>query len=263
MAAFMDTKDPLAVAVVKTIHKGDVEALKQLLHENPGLATVRLGGDNCCNSGSMSRTLLHVATDWPGHYPNGPQIIAALVAAGADVNAPFAGPHTETPLHWAASSDDVAALDALLDHGADIEAPGAVIGGGTPLADAAAFGQWKTANRLVERGAKTTLWQAAALGLIDRVREHFSEKTLTPWSPRPPQPEDAEPDEVTHAFWCACHGGQKQTAEYLYGLGADINWIGYDKLTPLGAASRSCANELVAWLIHQGAKSTEQLRGCV
>ena len=37
----------------------------------------------------------------------------------------------ETPLHWAASCDDVAVLDALLDAGADIHAPGAVIGGGS------------------------------------------------------------------------------------------------------------------------------------
>src|SRR5258707_490715 len=82
------------------------------------------------------------------------------------VTARSTGAHTETPLHWAASCDDVAALDALLEHGADIEAPGAVIGGGTPLADAVAFGQWQAARRLVERGARTTLWQAAALGLM-------------------------------------------------------------------------------------------------
>ena len=60
----------------------------------------------------MSRSLLHVVTDWPGHLANGPDSVAALVAAGADVNARFTGPHTETPLHWAASSDDVAVLDA-------------------------------------------------------------------------------------------------------------------------------------------------------
>ena len=79
----------------------------------------------------MSRTLLHVATDWPGHFPNGAATVAAIVEAGADVNARFRGPHSETPLHWAASSNDVDVLDALLDVGADIEAPGAVIAGGT------------------------------------------------------------------------------------------------------------------------------------
>ncbi|MEZ5256304.1 MAG: hypothetical protein R2705_05285 [Ilumatobacteraceae bacterium] len=70
------------------------------------------------------------------------QTIALLVAAGAGVDARFEGPHTETLLHWAASSDDVAALDALLDAGADIEADGGVIARGTPLFDAVAFGQW-------------------------------------------------------------------------------------------------------------------------
>lgn len=88
----------------------------------------------------MSRTLLHNVTDWPGHFRNGAATVALLIAAGADVNARFAGPHTETPLRWAASSDDVEVLDALLDAGADIEAPGAVIGGGSPLRDATAFG---------------------------------------------------------------------------------------------------------------------------
>jgi uncharacterized protein len=60
------------------------------------------------------------------------------VAAGAEVDARFSGAHEETPLHWAASSDDVEALNALLDAGSDIDAPGAVIGGGTPLDDAVA-----------------------------------------------------------------------------------------------------------------------------
>jgi ankyrin repeat protein len=44
-----------------------------------------------------------------------------LIQAGADPNAPVEGSwHSETPLHWAASSDDVEALDALLDTGAGI-----------------------------------------------------------------------------------------------------------------------------------------------
>ena len=69
--------------------------------------------------------------------------------------------HTETPLHWAASCDDVDVMEVLLDHGADIEAEGACIGGGTPLADAVAFGQWRAARRLIERGAEA---QSLAVG---------------------------------------------------------------------------------------------------
>jgi len=69
------------------------------------------------------------------------------------------------------------------------------------MSDAVAFGQWRAARRLVERGAQTTLWQAAALGLMDRVDEYF---TVVP----PPTP-----DEITNAFWCACHGGQRAVAE--------------------------------------------------
>jgi ankyrin repeat protein len=230
--------EPLALAAVEAIRSGDIDALKRLLDENPGLAPARIGG---------SRTLLHVATDWPGNFPNSAATVAALIAGGAEVNAPFIGRHTETPLHWAASSDDVAALDALLDHGAGIEAPGSAIGGGAPLADAVAFGQWQAARRLVERGARTTLWQAAALGLMPRVEEHFL------GDPRP------APDDVTNAFWCACHGGQREAAGYLLGRGAGRNWIGYDGMTPIDAAGRSGAGELVEWLRSQGAKRAKDL----
>jgi uncharacterized protein len=165
------------------------------------------------------------------------------VAHGADVNAPFAGCHSETPLHWAASSDDVAVIDVLLDHGANIEAPGGVIDGGAPLSDAVAFGQWKAARRLVERGARTKLWQAAALGLMVRLKECFG---VVP----PPRG-----DEITNAFWCACHGGQRATAEYLLERGADLNWVGHDGHSPLDAANRSGAAEVVQWLRSRGAKS--------
>ena len=102
----------------------------------------------------MSRTLLHIATDWPGHFPNTAATIRLLIAHGANVHESFSGPHSETPLHWAASNNDLAALDALLDAGADIEASGGLIGNGTALADAVAFGQWDAARRLISRGAR-------------------------------------------------------------------------------------------------------------
>jgi ketosteroid isomerase-like protein len=160
----VEADDGVVLRFTEAIRTGEAATLAQLLRKHPGLVTT--GG---------SRTWLHVVTDWPGHVPEAAAKIRALVAAGADVNARYAGPqHRETPLHWAASSDDIEALDALLDAGADIEADGGVIGGGTPIADAVAFGRWRAARRLLERGARTSLWQAAALGLVDRVEAELS-----------------------------------------------------------------------------------------
>jgi uncharacterized protein len=193
---------------VEAIRAGDVDSLNRLLKENPALVAARLNGDG------GERTLLHIATDWPGHFPNVRANVETLIAHGADADAEFRGCHSERPLHWAASSDDVDALDALLDHNADIEALGAVIGGGTPLADAVAFGCWRAARRLVERGAGTTLWQAAALGLMERVNGFFASDPLPTTAP------------ITNAFWSACHGGQLPAAEYLLDRGTELNWVG-------------------------------------
>jgi len=236
--------DSRAVALSEAIRAGDVGAVERLLAEHGDLATARFVDPRC----GEERSALHVATDWPGHFPNGRAVVARLIAAGADVDAAFGGRHAERPLHWAASSDDVDVLDALVEAGADIEAPGSINNGGSPLADAVAFGQWRAARRLAELGARVNLWQAAALGLGDPLER------LLEADPPP------ERDDVTNAFWCACHGGQRATAERLLARGADINWIGHDGLTPLDTAVRSDAHELADWLRSQGARSARDLR---
>jgi hypothetical protein len=50
---YIDTRDPIAVAVVNAIQKGDIPKLTQLLAENPGLSKARLGDNDPCG---MSRT---------------------------------------------------------------------------------------------------------------------------------------------------------------------------------------------------------------
>ena len=185
----LTSQDPVAVAVTQAIRAGDLPGLGRLLADHPGLATARVTEQG--EDGTGTRTLLHIAADWPGHFPRGAEVVAALVAAGADPRARFDGAHAETPLHWAASSNDVPVLDALIAAGADIEAPGAVIGGGSPLADARGFGQWRAAHRLIEHGARVTLQDAATLGLLDRVRAFVEAE-------KPPSP-----DEITSAFWGA------------------------------------------------------------
>ena len=228
----LEKAESLAVAVTEAIQSGDTHTLSVLLADHISLATAVIVDER-----GNGRTLLHVASDFPGHLPQRSETVTLLTAAGAPVDGQFQGFHSETALHWAASNDDVELAGTLLDLGANIEAGGGVIGNGTPLADAVAFGQWKAARLLVDRGASVTLWQAAALGLIDEVRSV----------------RDASPDDITNAFWCACHGGQRETAEYLLGQGAMLNWVGHDDLTPLRAAERSGADELAAWLRTQGA----------
>jgi uncharacterized protein len=238
--------EPIAVSTVSAIRNGDVDALKLLLRDNPTLATVCIT-DSC----GVSRSLLHIATDWPGHFPNVKATINTLVSAGADVNARVKNPNrklsAETPLHWAASSDDVMAIDALLDGGADIEIPGAVFTNGAPMSDAVVFAQYNAARRLLDRGARTTFWQSAALGLLDHVKESCE-------SPSPP-----EKVELTHAFWHACRGGQLETARFLLERGADLNWIGWGNYTPLRAAQDSGNEDLVSWLRNTGARLAEEL----
>lgn len=210
------------------IRTGDLETLERLLAQDPGLASAPLGGRHA------SRTPLHVAADWPGYFPNGPQVVRMLIAAGADPNA--ANPGDETPLHWAASSDDADVAAALIDGGADLEAPDGSIG--TPLANAVGYACWHVAHLLVERGARIeSAWQAAALGKLDRLEEILGERP--------------DPDVVSQAFWHACSAGERRAAEHLLARGADLAWQpDYAEGTALDAARNAGTRRanVVAWL---------------
>jgi hypothetical protein len=227
----------VADAVVAAIQSGDLEGLHQLLAEHPGVASAPLGGRY------KSRTPLHVVTDWPGYFPNGPEIVRLLVEAGADPNAHQPG--EETPLHWAASSDDWHVAAALIDAGADINAPDGSIG--TPLENAVGYGCWDVARLLVARGAAVGQpWIAAALGLLDRLAPLLGDKPSS--------------EQVSQAFWHACSGGQRRAAQYLLDRGADLEWIpDYAKGTPLDVATGEGTQRenLIGWLRDHGARSSE------
>lgn len=241
----IQSTDPLAIALIRAIHTGDLEALRRLLDEDPQISKARI-----LDPKGVSRTLLYIAVDWPGHFARVAQTIALLIDRGADPDAPMLGGNApERPLHGAASSDDVDALDALLDGGANIESPGAIFTNGTAMSDAVIFAQWNAARRLLERGAKATLTESAGLGLLDRLAIYFD------------QEQKPAADQVTAALWHACRGGQLHTAQYLAGKGANINWVGWDKLAPLDCAEQSVNQDLIEWLQSQGAKPARNLAG--
>ncbi len=241
MRLFQD--DPVAAALKHAIQHGDLEALQRLLADHPGLAGARIG------DAGGARTPLHIAADWPGFFPNGARVVAALIAAGADPDdtGEGSGPVRETPLHWAASSDDAEVAGALIDGGADIELTHGSIADGTPLTNAVGYGCWQVADLLLHRGARVgTLWEAAALGVLSRVEAFFAA------TPGPTDPE------IHHAFWQACHGGQPRSAAYLLERGADLNWVpDYARQTPLGVVAGLSTrwDILASWLREKGARS--------
>jgi ankyrin repeat protein len=246
MSALRLPKDePPALTLIEAIHAGQIETVKELVQAHPGLASARLVDEK-----GGAGTPLHAATDWPGFFTNGPAIVALLIDAGADPSAAIEGSwHAETPLHWAASSDDVDVAQALIEGGANIEAAGASIAGGSPLYDAVGYGCWQVARLLVEQGAHVDrLWQAAALGIRTRLDELIAA-------------EEPTTQQLTDAFWQACHGGQRRIAEHLLTLGAELNgtpsWS--DSSTPLDAADSLGAGResLLTWLKEQGAKRTD------
>jgi hypothetical protein len=230
--------DRVAIELTLAVHAGDIEAVERLLRNDPGLASARLVG-----RGGGTSTPLHLVTDWPGYFPNGPQIVRLLIRAGADPNALTSPDPPETPLHYAASSDDADVAEALIDGGADIEVPGGSIG--TPLDNAVGYNCWHVARLLVAHGARVDqAWHAAALGMLGRLEEILGN--------------DRDAGKVSQAFWHACTAGQRRAAEYLLSRGADLNWEpGYAHGTPLDAASgRSTQREnVITWLREQGARS--------
>jgi ankyrin repeat protein len=236
-------EDPTAIELVTAIRTGDTDFVRRLVGDQPELAGARLSG------GGGTKTPLHVVADWPGYFPNGPQIVRVLIEAGADPNAGTTGnpQWSETPLHWAASSDDADVAAALIDGGAEIEVPNGSIG--TPLDNAIGYACWHVARLLLARGASVEkLWHAAALGMLDRLEELLGRQHSTA-------------DQISQAFWHACAGGQRRAAEYLVAQGADLKWEpDYAKGTPLDAARSLGTRQenVITWLRDLGAASADQ-----
>ena len=230
------------VAAIASIRTGHVAGLQQLLDDNPGLAAARLGDVG------KGRTPLHIVTDWPGYFPNGPRIAQMLVDAGAKLDARSTDDeHGETPLHWTASSDDADVARVLIAAGADLEIPDGSIG--TPLDNAIGYACWHVARLLVASGARVdALWHAAALGMLGRLEELLTETS------------ESTPEKVSQAFWHACAGGQRRAAELLLDRGAELNWTPeYAEGTPFDAATGLGTRQenVIAWLKSRGAHAAE------
>ena len=231
---------------VAAIRGGQVDVLAALLADDPGLANQQ-PKDN-------PRSLLHHATDWPGHWEDVAESIRLLVQAGANVEVRFPSDSpkvAETPLHWAASSGDAAAVEALLDAGATVDVLGGIFGGCTPFAEAIIFEKYDAARLLLDHGATNYLPGVAALGLADRVDAHFGpdgsvEATLSQL-PDQEEPPDAQVV-LDRSFQFACRAGHLDIAKVLLDRGADPTAISPANTTALEMAVENKHNLVVQWI---------------
>lgn len=241
-----------ALGLVAAILAGDIDLVSQLLATDPQLATATLPGN--------PRTMLHHATDWPGHRPNVAATIALLVAAGADPDAAMPpGDHpevAETPLHWAASANDVPAIGALLAAGAEVDAVGGLFGGCTPFEEAIIFENYDAARSLLAAGATNYLPGAAALGDEEVIDSFFDDAlelradvgVLPHWNSLP-----AKQTILDRAFQFACRAGHLRIAQQLLERGADLGALTPVNSSALDEAVGNDHADVVAWLRSQGA----------
>ena len=202
MAGFTAFAEPRNVLLDQDHVKGMTEA--------EYLAAVR-NAENVRARDDKGRTALH----WAAAFGT-PNIVTALIDAGADVNARTA--YGGTPLHYAAESAKPEVVTSLIGAGADVNAH--TDDGVTPIHVAAGFGAPEVVTALIEAGAK--------VGALERGKE-------------------------TPLHWAVRHGRPKRIVTALIEAGADVNAPDWEDYTPLHLAGRHAKPEVVTALIEAGA----------
>lgn len=249
---------------LKAIRAGDLDKFKALIAADPSLATSR--------SSKSHPTLLQALVLDGKDKPNNVEMAQVLIDAGAELN---------EPLVAAASIDNRAVAELLLDHGAAIDGTG----GWSPLEEALYWNSQSVIALLLERGAKVqNLRTAAGLGRVDLIESYFNAdgslkpeagKINWPWgdldniasSNHDAAGKQSLADRVNawsqdrqgiinNAFVYACMHGHIEAAKLLLDKGAEIDVIpgGFDYAgTGLHYAALNGQRAMVEFLLAHGA----------
>jgi len=243
-------------AAADAIVGGDVKLLKGLLLDDPQLIRGR-------STREHNATLLHYvsANGVEGFRQKTPknavEILEVLLKTGAEVDATAAvyrGACTTLelvatsahPLHAGVQN---ALIEKLLDNGAAVDgAPG----GPGMIIHCIANGCPQAAELLADRGARSTLAGAAALGRLDAVKSFFDpDGGLKAVSTEVEVPSTT--DQLTSAFLWACGYGRNDVVEFLLQKGVDISRPGNDGQTGLHWAAIGGQLETIRLLLERKA----------
>jgi Ankyrin repeats (many copies) len=243
-------------AAADAIVTGDVQALKQLLHDNPALVRE-------CSTREHRATLLHYtsANGVEGYRQKTPknivEITKLLLDSGAEVDAEadvYRGGCTTLGLAATSVHPEVAGvqeplLQLLLDYGAAIEKPN--LAGNQHSAVIACFanGRPRAGAFLAAHGAQLDLESAAGLGRMDRLETFFdSDGGLKP---------PATKKQLQRGFLWACMYGREDAVTYLADRGADLLDRADSGATPLHWAAGGAHAGIVKLLVDRGAPLEE------
>jgi len=257
------TMDAKYLPAVDAVRSGDLEKFKQLLAEDSSLASSR--------SSTSHPTLLQCVALDGKDKPNNVEMAAVLVDAGAELN---------EPLVAAASVNNRAVAELLLDRGAAIDGTG----GWTPLEEALYWNSQAVIALLLDRGAAIqNLRLAAGLGRTDLIENYFNNdgslkpeagKISWPWgdlgtiaksnhnadgkrtlSDRVNEWSQDQQGIVNNAFVYACMHGHINAAKLLLEKGAQLDVVpgGFDYAgTGLHYAAFNGHRSMVEFLLDKG-----------
>lgn len=247
---------------IEAVITGDLATLRQLLEQDPGLATARSEKEH-------HATLLHyvaangVEDERQKTPPNAVAIAQALIDAGAEVDVLsdiYGGGPGSTPLVALVSSYPPAAAEVQGDlvtlfckAGAS---PNGITNEGMPLSTAITFGYPEATAALHRCGARIdNLVQAAGLGKLDLVQRFLEEQDARPLTYTDPFDNViTDPDEVMgEAFIYACMHGHIEVADFLRQAGIPLDTKGPRGMTALHRAAWYGPVEMVTYLLNHNA----------
>jgi len=224
---------------VDLLDDGDVDGLRRLLADTPGLATQRVNfeGGNYFREPSLLEFVAENPVRHDGLPPNIVDVARAILDAGAKSDARSVRSTLELVASGRVAREcgvQAALIDVLCDYGADSNGA---------IGAALAHGEFEAVNALIARGASVDLRVAAATGRIEEARRTAA---------------SASADDRHLALAFAAQFGHAGIAALLLDLGEDPNRFNpqgaHSHSTPLHQAALAGHSDVVRLFVERGAR---------